>query len=50
MSSVDRYGFEMSVVTAQGPRPVRLAFPAPVEEPDGARQALIALVREARRA
>lgn len=48
MSGVDRYGFEMSVKTERGPRPVRLAFPEPVSTPDGARKALVALVGEAR--
>ena len=45
---VDRYGFEMSVPTPEGPRPVRLAFPTPVTTPDEARKALVALVGEAR--
>ena len=35
MTGVDRYGFEVSAVTAEGPRPVRLAFPAPVRTPEG---------------
>lgn len=48
MTGIDRYGFEMSVETEHGPRPVRLAFDESVETPDGARQALIARVREAR--
>ncbi|MEM9294125.1 MAG: DUF2470 domain-containing protein [Acidobacteriota bacterium] len=48
MSSIDRYGFEMSVVTERGPRPVRLAFPEPVATPDEARRALIARVGDAR--
>jgi putative heme iron utilization protein len=48
MTGVDRYGFEMSAVTAGGPRPVRLAFPDPVGTPDGARAALIAMLKTAR--
>lgn len=48
MSGIDRYGFEMSVVTDRGPRPVRLAFPEPVATPEEAREALIARVAEAR--
>ncbi|MEM9556132.1 MAG: DUF2470 domain-containing protein [Acidobacteriota bacterium] len=48
MTAVDRYGFEMSVVTERGPRPVRLAFPEAVTTPDAARQALVALVADAR--
>jgi putative heme iron utilization protein len=49
MTGIDRYGFEMSVATETGRRPVRLAFPAPVATPDEARRALIELVAEARR-
>jgi putative heme iron utilization protein len=49
MTGIDRYGFEMSVATAAGRRPVRLAFPELVATPDQARRALIALVAEARR-
>lgn len=48
MSSIDRYGFEMSVVTEGGPRPVRLAFHEPITAPDEARKALVALVQDAR--
>ncbi|HSR50291.1 MAG TPA: DUF2470 domain-containing protein [Acidobacteriota bacterium] len=49
MTAIDRYGFEMSVMTANGPRPVRLAFPDPIATPDAARKSLIALVQESRR-
>lgn len=48
MTAIDRYGFEMSVMTERGPRPVRLAFPVPVATPDSARKSLIALVQRAR--
>ena len=48
MTSIDRYGFEMSAKTSEGPRPVRLAFPQPVSTPEEARAALIAMVSEAR--
>lgn len=53
MTGIDRYGFEMSVVTERGPRPVRLAFSdyvtaETVETPDAARKALVAMVGEAR--
>jgi hypothetical protein len=48
MTGVDRYGFEMSAVTAEGPRPVRLAFPEPVGTPDEARTALIEMLKAAR--
>jgi putative heme iron utilization protein len=48
MTNVDRYGFEMSAVTAEGPRPVRLAFPQAVTTPEQARDALIRLLKDAR--
>lgn len=50
MTGIDRYGFEMSVMTANGRRPVRVAFEAPVESPEAAREALVALARSARQA
>jgi putative heme iron utilization protein len=49
MTSIDRYGFEMSAITAAGPRPIRLAFPEPIATKDEARKALVALLHEARR-
>jgi putative heme iron utilization protein len=48
MTGLDRYGFEMSAMTAQGPRPVRLAFARPVSTPEEARAALVAMVKDAR--
>lgn len=48
MTSVDRYGFEMSVQTPQGWRPVRLAFERPVTTPGEVREAMVALVGRAR--
>ena len=33
MTGVDRYGFEMSAKTPEGPRPVRVAFAKPVSTP-----------------
>ena len=48
MTGVDRYGFEMSAVTAEGPRPVRLAFAAPVGTPEEVRAALVAMLKTAR--
>ena len=48
MTGVDRYGFDMSAMTAQGPRPIRLAFGKPVRTPDEVRAALVALVNDAR--
>jgi putative heme iron utilization protein len=47
MTGVDKYGFEMSVMTPMGPRPVRLAFGEPVSTPEEVRAALIAMVKEA---
>ena len=47
-AGVDRYGFEMSAVTAEGPRPVRLAFADPVGTPEEVRAALVAMLKDAR--
>ena len=48
MTSVDRYGFEMSVKTERGSRPIRLAFEEEVENATEVRQALVALAKRAR--
>jgi putative heme iron utilization protein len=48
MTNIDRYGFEMSAVTPDGPRPVRLAFLHVATTPEQARDALIRLLKEAR--
>ena len=48
MTGIDRYGFEMSAKTSEGPRPVRLAFPTPVSTPEEARAALISMLKDAR--
>ncbi|WP_437292029.1 HugZ family protein [Sorangium sp. So ce406] len=48
MTSVDRYGFELDVITPAGPKAARLAFAAPVTTTDEVRKAMVALVREAR--
>ena len=48
MTGVDRYGFEMSAKTKEGPRPVRLAFAVPVSTPEEARGALISMLKDAR--
>ncbi len=48
MTSVDRYGVEMSAVTAEGPRPVRLAFPEPVVTAGEVRTSLVAMLERAR--
>lgn len=48
MTGVDRYGFELSAETGQGPRPIRLAFSAPIATPEEARKEMVMLVRRAR--
>jgi len=48
MTGIDRYGFEMSAKTTEGPRPVRLAFPRPVSTPEDARGVLISMLQHAR--
>ena len=48
MTGVDRYGFDMSAMTLQGPRPVRLASAKPVSTPEEVRAALISMVTDAR--
>lgn len=48
MTAVDRYGFEMTVVTPEGPRATRLAFDAPVATTDEVRRAMVSLVKVAR--
>lgn len=48
LTGVDRYGFEMSATTNEGPRPIRLAFPTPVRTPEDARAALISMLKAAR--
>jgi len=48
MTGIDRYGFEMSATTDDGPRPVRVAFAEPISTPVQARQSLVALLNEAR--
>ena len=47
MTGVDRYGFDMSAITSNGPRPVRLAFGKPVSTPEEMRAALISMVKDA---
>ena len=48
MTGVDRYGFDMSAMTLQGPRPVRLAFARPVSTAEEVRAALISMLKDAR--
>lgn len=48
MTGIDRYGFEMSARTDDGPRPIRVAFAEPIRTPVDARKALVAMLHEAR--
>ena len=49
MVSIDRYGFEMSAVTAEGERPIRLAFDNQASDSEDARKEIITLVQRARK-
>lgn len=48
MTGLDRYGFEMSVLTDQGSRPIRLAFETEISTPKGAREQLVSITKKAR--
>lgn len=48
MTTIDRYGFEMTVQTGKGPRLVRLGFARPIATPVDARRELVALAARAR--
>ena len=48
MTGVDRYGFEVSVRTSEGTRPVRFAFSSPVDSPAAVRKEMVDLVKRAR--
>ena len=48
MTGVDRYGFEMRAETADGPRPIRVAFEKAAVKPGQIRTKLVQLVRRAR--
>ena len=50
MSAVDRYGFEMIAVSDAGRAAVRLAFPSECFTGDDVREAMVAMVHEARAA
>jgi heme iron utilization protein len=50
MTGIDRYGFEMSAKTHEGPRPVRLAFSSPASTAEEARAVLISMLQDARSA
>ena len=48
MTGIDRYGFEMSAITEEGPRPIRIAFNKQATTPEEARIQIISRVKEAR--
>ena len=48
MTAIDRHGFEMSVKTGKGPRPIRLGFAEPIATPNDARRELVAMAAQAR--
>ena len=48
MTGVDQYGFEMSAVTAEGPRPVRLPFEETVSSANEVRQEMVRLAEKSR--
>ncbi|MBL21093.1 MAG: hypothetical protein CMB42_04420 [Euryarchaeota archaeon] len=49
MTGIDRYGFEMSAMTGEGPRPIRVAFENEVTDSESARKEIVALVKVARK-
>lgn len=49
MTGIDRYGMEMSAMTNDGPRPIRIAFNAEVSDSEGARKEIVKLVNIARK-
>lgn len=49
MTGIDRYGFEMSAMTNDGPRPIRIAFKTEVSDSDEARKEIVKLVKIARK-
>jgi len=48
MTGIDRYGFEMSAFTEDGPRPIRLAFKDQALTPEEARKQIVSIVKIAR--
>lgn len=48
MTGVDRYGFEMSARTEQGPRPIRVAFSQPCLDARAVRSQMVELSQRAR--
>ncbi len=49
MTGIDRYGFEMSAMTGQGPRPIRLGFGNEVKDAEEARKELVRMANKARK-
>ena len=49
MTGIDCYGFEMSVETNKGWRPVRLAFSKPIETPEEARMEMLDLAKRSKK-
>jgi len=49
MTAVDRLGFHLRLRTADGMKGTRINFPSEVRTPEGARKALVEMVREARK-
>ena len=49
MTGIDRYGFEMSATTKEGPRPIRIAFNEQATNSEEARIQIISRVKEARK-
>jgi putative heme iron utilization protein len=48
MVALDRYGFEMLATTAEGPRPIRLAFSKTVSNVEQVRQEMVAMAHKVR--
>ena len=49
MTGIDRYGFEMSAITTNGPRPIRIAFRNQATTSEEARSEIVSLVKYARK-
>jgi putative heme iron utilization protein len=50
MTAVDRYGFEFTAITPEGPRAKRLAFDETADTTTAVREAIVAMVKRARAA
>ena len=49
MVSLDRYGFEMTATTGEGPRPIRLAFSKPLDSVEEVRKEMVKMAHQARK-